>query len=187
MDQENSTVIHLEFDNQTFNTCVEVMEPLAVNALGRHECIALFAHNRQELVDRAFTVLTLVRRIHAEMIRDDFGLVLPATANGPAIHFYQADNIRIHRIDELNNLVQVAPVTNKVTSARQGYMHGSTAADTVSNVVEQKSHGKNSPITRRRVQRESVLSLIPAGKKSMRTDGLKSALSLVFSVADSVD
>ena len=140
MHEKYRELFHFEFDDQSLDARVEVVKLFAVYALRSHERVALLAHDRQYLIDRLFTVLDLIGRIHAEIAGDFFGLIDHATANGPGIDLNQPDNIGVHGLDELRYLGKIVLPAQHVTDARQRHMHPGAAADGITNIVQQESH-----------------------------------------------
>jgi len=82
MHQENRDVVELQFDDETLDAGVEVMETLP-EPRRRQEGVGLLADDGHQLVDGGDTVLALERRVVAEGAGDEIRLVDHAGANGP--------------------------------------------------------------------------------------------------------
>ena len=144
MHQEYCELFHLELDDQALDSRVEVMKFFPVYARRCHECVALLAHNRQNLVQRFGTVFGFIRGIHTEVRCDFLCLIYLAAAYRAGVDLYEPNNIRINRFHESGNFGKDVFITLYVARTGERHMHARTAADSVSNVVQEESHGRYS-------------------------------------------
>ena len=75
-----------------------------------------------------------------ECFSDRFGLVNASAANRARIDFDEADDVRILCLDEIGDTLQIAPIPEQITGARDRKVDRPTQTDPVSDVVEKQSH-----------------------------------------------
>ena len=144
--EKNADIIQLELNDQALDTGIEVVEALAGHARGGQQRIALFAHDRHQLVDRAGTVLALVRGIMAQGIGDIGSLIEHTGAYRTGIDLYQAHQIGVLGPDEVRNLLEHASAAAQITRSRDGQMKGRSGPGGITDVVDQQSHGPSNAL-----------------------------------------
>ena len=107
MHQKNRALFQFEFDRQPFNALVEIMKTLAVNSWRRQKGVALFAHDRQKLIQRGLAVFALINGVMAERPTDGLCLVDPLASNGPRVDLDEPYDVRILTFDEFGDALEI--------------------------------------------------------------------------------
>ena len=69
------------------------------------------------------TVFGFIGGAHTKLRGDRLSLVHHAAAHGTCIDLYEPDDIRVGRLDEINDFRQDGLVAQNVPGTRQGHMH----------------------------------------------------------------
>ena len=138
--EEHAKVVEFEFDDQSLDAGVEIVEALAFDARRREERVRLLVHDRHERVERVGAVLALVAGKMTERFGDDVRLVDAAAADRAGVDLDQADDVRVLRLDEAGDARQHPGVAAQVAGARDREVKRSAGAGGVADVVKQKAH-----------------------------------------------
>src|SRR5262245_47924460 len=128
MDEEDADVIELELDDEPLDARVEIVEALALDARRGQEGVALLAHDRHEVVDRALAVLALVRGVVTQRVRDVVRLVDHARTHGAQVDLDEADDVRVLLLYEIRDAIEHLAAGTQVARARKRQVKGRTDA-----------------------------------------------------------
>ena len=143
--QEDADVVQLEFDDQTLDAGVEVMEALARHTRRGQQRVRLFAHDRQQLVDGGRAVLALMGGIVADRVGDVGGLVEHAGAHRAGVDFHQTHDVRVLGADEGRDLLEHPSAAAQVAGARHRQMERRAGTGRVADVIDDQSHAPARP------------------------------------------
>jgi hypothetical protein len=140
VDEEDGAVFQLQFNDKAFDAVLEIVKPLGHNFLVRQDCIPLFAEQRHLPGHGRGGIFCLKHMLVLQSPGDGLCLIVFLGTKGPAIHFDQSRNIRVHRLHELHNLLQITICVLKIPAVRHRKVELPAYACRIADVIEKKSH-----------------------------------------------
>jgi hypothetical protein len=152
VDEEYAQVVELEFDDQSLDSGVEVMKPLALDAGCGEECVRLLVDDGHQRIERISAVLALVGGVVAERLGDHLGLVDVPGADRAGVYLDEAHDVRIEALDEAGDALEDPRVAAQVTCARNRQVEGGAGARGIADVVEHEAHWSPILMAARRIR-----------------------------------